>query len=77
MAAHSDYTMTLFGGGQRQFRFAGPIKADVIARYDIPFGEDHTLEIYAKAENVFNQRAYEDGFIGPKAWFITGARVNF
>lgn len=77
MAAHSDYTMTLFGGGQRQFRFEGPIKADVVVKRDLPFGEDHTLEIYGKIENVFNQRPYEDGFIGPKAWFITGARVNF
>jgi iron complex outermembrane receptor protein len=81
MAAHSDYNMTLFGGlfgGQsRRFRFNGPVKADVGVRHDVPFGDDHSVEIYAKVENVFAQRPYEDGFIGPKAWVITGARVNF
>lgn len=77
MAAHSDYTMTLFGGGARQFRFNGPIKGDVMLRHDLHFGDDRMVEIYGKVENVFNQRPYEDGFIGPKAWFITGARVVF
>jgi outer membrane receptor for ferrienterochelin and colicin len=81
MAAHSDYDMVLFGGSfssqRRLFRFNGPVKGDVMVRHDIPFGDDHTLEVYGKVENVFNQRPYEDGFIGPKAWFITGARVNF
>jgi outer membrane receptor for ferrienterochelin and colicin len=78
MAAHSDYNMVLFGGGpSRRFRFSGPIKADVMVRHDVPFGDDHTIEIYAKVENVFAQRPYEDGFIGPKAWVVAGARVNF
>jgi vitamin B12 transporter len=77
MAAHSDYTLTLSGGGARQFRFSGPIKGDLMVRHDLHFSEDHTVEIYGKFENVFNQRAYEDGYIGPKAWFITGARFAF
>jgi vitamin B12 transporter len=77
MATHSDYTKTLSGGGQRQFRFNGPTKADVMVRHDIPFGDDRKLEVYGKLENMFNQRAYEDGFIGPKAWFITGMRLEY
>jgi hypothetical protein len=77
MAAHSDYTMTLLGGGARQFRFDGPIKGDVMLRHELNFGEDRAVEIYGKIENVFNQRAYEDGYIGPRAWFITGARIAF
>jgi len=81
MAAHSDYEMVLFGGAfrgtSRLFRFNGPVKGDVMVNHSLPFGDDHTLEIYGKVENVFNQRPYEDGFIGPKAWFITGARVSF
>jgi vitamin B12 transporter len=81
MAAHSDYDMVLFGGAfgstRRLFRFSGPVKGDVMVRHDLPFGDDHTIEIYGKVENVFNQRPYEDGFIGPKAWVTAGARVNF
>jgi outer membrane receptor protein involved in Fe transport len=81
MAAHSDYSWVLFGGPfgaeERRFRFSGPVKADVMVRHDLPFGDDHTLEVYGKIENVLGQRAYEDGFIGPKAWVITGARVSF
>ena len=81
MAAHSDYNFVLFGGlfggESRRFRFSGPVKGDVMVRHDLPFGDDHTIEIYGKVENVFNQRPYEDGFIGPKAWFIAGVRVNF
>jgi vitamin B12 transporter len=77
MATHSDYTKSISGGGQRQFRFNGPTKADVMVRHDIPFGDDHKLEVYGKLENMFNQRAYEDGFIGPKAWFITGMRLEY
>ena len=81
MAAHSDYKAELFGGlfggESRRFRFDGPVKADAVVRHSVPFGEDHTLEIYAKVENVFAQRPYEDGFIGPKAWIMTGIRVNY
>jgi len=81
MAAHSDYNYVLFGGlfgGEtRRFRFSGPVKADVVVRHDVPFGEDHSIEIYTKVENLFAQRPYEDGFIGPKAWVTAGARVNF
>jgi len=81
MAAHSDYNMNLFGGlfggESRRFRFSGPVKADVMVRHDVPVGDDHTIEIYARVENIFAQRPYEDGFIGPKAWITTGARVNF
>jgi hypothetical protein len=53
------------------------VQGDVWVRHDVPFGDDHSIEIYAKVENIFGQRPYEDGFLGPKAWVITGARVNF
>jgi hypothetical protein len=81
MVAHSDYTTDLFGGlfgGEaRRFKFNGPVKADVMVRHDLPFGDDHSVEVYGKVENVFAQRPYEDGFFGPKAWVVAGARVHF
>jgi iron complex outermembrane receptor protein len=77
MSALSDYTMTLSGGGQRQFVFDGPVKADIVYHYDYPLSDLHTAEFYAKVENMFNQRAYEDGFIGPKAWAIAGIKFRY
>lgn len=76
LAAHSDYVITLSGSSNR-YKFNGPIKPDVVVTHRLPFGDDHKLEIYGKVENMFGQRAYESGFIGPKAWFISGFRINY
>jgi len=77
MAAMSDYTMTLSGGGARQFVFTGPVKGDIVFHYDYPLSDRHTAEFYVKVENMFNQRPYEDGFIGPKAWAIAGIKFRY
>jgi len=76
LAASSDYFITLSGSSNR-FKFNGPVKPDVVVTHRIPFGDDHRLEIYGKVENMFGQRAYESGFIGPRAWFISGLRINY
>ena len=76
LAAHSDYVQTLSGSADR-YKFNGPIKPDVVVTHRMPVGDEHKLEIYGKLENMFGQRAYEDGFIGPKAWFISGFRINY
>ena len=76
LAAYSDYVATLSGSVNR-FRFNGPIKPDVVVTHRLPFGDEHKLEIYGKVENMFGQRAYESGFIGPGAWFISGFRINY
>jgi iron complex outermembrane receptor protein len=76
MAAMSDYTLTIYGGDQRRFVFAGPVKGDIVFHYDYPI-RDHTADFYVKVENMFNQRPYEDGFIGPKAWAIAGIKMRF
>jgi len=77
MSALSDYTTTISGGGQRQFVFNGPTKADIVFHYDYPLSDRHAAEFYVKVENMFNQRAYEDGFIGPKAWAIAGIKFKY
>jgi iron complex outermembrane receptor protein len=77
MAAMSDYTITFFNSGQRQFVFNGPTKADIVFHYDYPLSDRHAAEFYVKVENMFNQRAYEDGFIGPKAWAIAGIKFKY
>jgi hypothetical protein len=47
-----------------------------MVNHDLYIG-DRSIDIYGKVENMFGQRPHEDGYIGPKAWFITGARVSF
>jgi vitamin B12 transporter len=77
LAAHSDYVLTLQGGGTRRFRFNGPIKPDVVVSHRLPLGEDHNVEVYGKLENMFGRRLHEDGYIGPAAWFLAGFRINY
>ena len=35
------------------------------------------LELYTKVENLFDERPYEDGFIGPNRWAVAGVRLRF
>ena len=73
----SDYVNTFFAADNRLFVFNGETKANMIAAYEFPSGDRRSLELYVKVENVFNQRAYEDGFIGPRAWAVGGFRVRY
>jgi iron complex outermembrane receptor protein len=73
----NDYVNTIFGGGTRLFVFNGATKANVIFGYELPHGDRRSVEFYGKVENVFNQRAYEDGFVGPGAWAIGGLRFKY
>ena len=57
--------------------FDGPMKADLVVRYDLPISESKTLEVYGKVENVFDGEYYEDGFGAPGAWAISGIRLKF
>lgn len=77
MSAYSKYTMTISGGGARQFVFNGPVKANAVYHYEYPLADHRTAELYVKVENMFNQRAYENGFYGPKAWAVTGIRLRY
>jgi iron complex outermembrane receptor protein len=77
IAAHSDYTITMSGGGSRRFKFNGPIKPDVMVSHRLPFGDDHDMEIYGKVENMFGRQPYENGFVGAGAWFVSGVRINY
>jgi iron complex outermembrane receptor protein len=79
MSVLSNYTTVLFGLDftSAPFKFDGPTKADVVLHYDYPISEKRSIDFYGKVENVFNQRHYEDGFLGPKAWAIGGFKLKF
>ena len=73
----SDYTLSPFGAQARQVSFGGPIKADLVLRYELPVGETKRVEVYGKVENVFGHDYYENGFGSPGAWAIGGIRFSF
>ena len=73
----SDYILSPYGAQSRELVFGGPIKADIVFRYDLPVADSKRLEFYGKVENVFNRDYYEDGFASPGAWMIGGVRFKF
>ncbi len=75
--ALSEYVLSPFGAQGRRLVFSGPVKADLVVRYDLPLTDAKILEVYGKAENVFNGEYYENGFGSPGRWVIGGLRLNF
>ena len=75
--AVSDYYLSPYGAGGRQMIFGGPVKADLVVRYDLPTGDALRLDLYAKVDNIFNNFYYEDGFLGPGRWTIGGLRFRY
>lgn len=73
----SDYVLSPWGAQGRRVVFGGPLKADLVGRYEHPVGESKHLEFYGKAENVFNHDYFEDGFASPGVWVIAGIRYRF
>ena len=77
MFVASDYFLSPFGASSRRMLFEGPAKADLVLRYDLPTGDDLRMDVYGKIENIFDQYAYEDGFLGPGRWAIAGLRFRY
>ena len=75
--AVSDFVQSPFGALGRRLQFAGPVKADIVLRYDFPVSDTRNLELYGKVENVFDREYYENGFGSPGAWVIGGVRFAF
>lgn len=65
------------GGGTRPYRFDGPRKLDTAVSYTLPAGEGKNLRFFLRAENVLNQRYYEDGFRTPRLWATAGMKLSF
>ena len=75
--AASDYPLSPFGALGRRLIFGGPVKADLVLRYDLLSRPGLGLDIYAKVENLLDHTYYEDGFVTPGAWAIGGLRVRY
>ena len=73
----SDYSLSPFGALGRHLLFSGPVKGDLVVRYDLLARRDLGLDLYAKVENLFDNLYYEDGFLTPGAWAIGGMRIRY
>lgn len=75
--AASDYPLSPFGALGRRLIFGGPVKGDLVVRYDLLARPGLGLDIYAKVENLFDHAYYEDGFVTPGRWAVGGVRVRY
>lgn len=78
LGASSYLSGTFFvGGGTRPYRFDGPRKLDTSLSYTRPVRDEMSLKFFVRAENVLNQRYYEDGFRTPRLWASAGMKLLF
>ncbi len=77
MFAASEYSVSPFGALGRQILFTGPVKADIVVRYDLPLSSGPSVDVFLKANNMFSQRPYENGFLGPSVWATGGLRIRY
>ncbi|MGC8759898.1 MAG: TonB-dependent receptor [Bryobacteraceae bacterium] len=75
----SDYISGSFfvGSGSRPYEFPGPHKLDVATSYTLPLADTRSMRFFVRAENVLNQRYFEDGFRTPRAWATAGMKLLF
>jgi iron complex outermembrane receptor protein len=75
----SDYVSGSFfvGSGNRPYLFQGPRRLDAATSYTLPLGERRSLRFFVRAENLLNQRYFEDGFRTPRIWASAGLRFAF
>ena len=48
-----------------ELTFSGYTKADLFGSYERRLAESATMVLFAGADNIFNQRYYENGFLAP------------
>lgn len=65
------------GSGSRPYAFAGPRKLDASVSYTLPVNDGNSLRFFVRAENVLNQRYFEDGFRTPRVWAVGGVKWSF
>lgn len=64
-------------GRPRAFQFPGFTKADLVGSYRFWEDEAKSARLYAKGENIFNQRFYQNGWLAPQANFLAGIAYAF
>lgn len=74
----SSYYNSFYAGfDSRAFQFPGFTKVDAVGNYRFWQGERQHARVYAKIENLFNQRYYQGGWLAPQATFMVGLGYSF
>jgi len=61
----------------RAFRFPGPSRAQTAVSYRRPFHEFSAVRLYVKADNLFNQAYFENGYRTPGIGVTAGTQWEF
>lgn len=76
--ASSSYLAPLYGDVVTQtYRFSGAHKANVGASYRIPIKEFRAIRFFVRADNIFNQTYFENGFLTPGRTASSGLQYEF
>jgi len=60
-----------------ELTFSGYTKADLFGSYEKQMSERTTMVLFVGADNIFNQRYYENGFLAPRIVGRGGVRLKF
>ena len=59
------------------FGFKGYTRADLGASYTRNIGDGRQVTFYAKVENLFDRKIFEEGFRAPGATALSGFKLRF
>ena len=71
------YTSFFAGTRSRPFEFPGYTKGTLAASYRAWESERRSLRIYGKADNIFNQRYYQNGWLAARGTALAGIGFGF
>jgi iron complex outermembrane receptor protein len=71
------YSSFSAAGRARAFEFPGFTKVDLVGGYRVWESEKKTARLYGKAENLFGERYYQNGWLAPRATFTMGVSYGF
>jgi len=71
------YTSFFAGTRSRPFEFPGYTKGTLVAGYRVWESERRSLRLYGKADNVFNQRYYQNGWLAARGTVLAGLGYGF
>ncbi|HXA64354.1 MAG TPA: TonB-dependent receptor [Bryobacteraceae bacterium] len=78
LLASSDYLEPIFGDvSTAVYRFGGIHKAGVGGSYRLPLSEHQAIRFFVRADNIFNQNYFEDGFPTPGRTGMGGMQFEF
>ncbi|OYT69192.1 MAG: hypothetical protein CFK52_14025, partial [Chloracidobacterium sp. CP2_5A] len=79
LAAYGSAYASLFAAGRaRAFEVPGYVKSDLMGSYTLPVGNDRSLRLYGKVENIFNRRYFTgNGWLAPGAVGLGGIAFQF